>query len=148
MVSDLRSEPFFAGLISKCLWSEWEASGSGREELKKFSCFSVNRECFWKKTQIKKKTWLCKLSVYINLFFYSESFLYPLETSENGKVFWFFQGKRKCALGTNELTWMLRTLVFQRFLEFLWDFFQSGYIWETWECHESFLLGLVSFSSW
>ena len=40
---------------------------------------------------------------YVRTFVFNAPFFYPLKTSENRKVFRFFKGQRKGALGTNGL---------------------------------------------
>ena len=62
-----------ARLMSKCLWSRWKLQKGVKEISSPFPCYPVNRECSWKKTQIKK-TCLVYINTSVASFF--PSFIY------------------------------------------------------------------------
>ena len=46
-----------------------------------------------------------RINIPLNPFVLNAPFLYPLKTSENRNVFWYFQGVKKGCIGTNGLIW-------------------------------------------
>ena len=46
-----------------------------------------------------------RINIRLNPFVLNAPFLYPLKTSENRNVFWYFQGVEERCIGTNGLIW-------------------------------------------
>ena len=44
-------------LMFKCLWNGWKWYRVVKAIASSFPCYPVNRECWWKKTQIERRSW-------------------------------------------------------------------------------------------
>ena len=49
-------------LMSKCMWSGWKWKKGYKKKDSPFTCYPLNREYSWKKSQVEKKSKLCVIT--------------------------------------------------------------------------------------